>query len=75
MAKAFLIVLIAYVLAGLAAIGAGIWFSMQQPIVIVALADLLATIVVFIFSVITRNSSMYDPYWSVAPIPIALFWL
>lgn len=75
MVKAFLIVLIAYILAGLVAIGVGIWFSTQQPIVIVALADLLATIVVFIFSVITRNSSMYDPYWSVAPIPIALFWL
>jgi steroid 5-alpha reductase family enzyme len=75
MTKAFLIVLVAYVLAGLAAIGTGIWFSTQQPIVIVALADLVATIVVFLFSVITSNSSMYDPYWSIAPIPIALFWL
>jgi steroid 5-alpha reductase family enzyme len=75
MIKAFLIVLVAYVLAGVTAIGTGIWFSTQQPIVIVGLADLVATIVIFIFSVITNNSSMYDPYWSVAPIPIALFWL
>jgi steroid 5-alpha reductase family enzyme len=75
MVKAFLIVLVAYVLATLAAIGTGIWFATQQPIVIVALADLAATIVVFIFSVVTRNSSMYDPYWSIAPVPIALFWL
>ncbi len=75
MAKAFLIVLIAYVLAGAAALGSALLFSTQQPIVIVGLADLVATIVIFIFSVITRNSSMYDPYWSVAPIPIALFWL
>jgi steroid 5-alpha reductase family enzyme len=75
MARAFLIVVAAYVLAGAAAIGTGIWFHAQQPIVIVALADLAATIVVFIFSVITGNSSIYDPYWSVAPVPIALFWL
>jgi steroid 5-alpha reductase family enzyme len=75
MVKAFLIVIVAYMLAGVAAIGTGIWFSTQQPIVIVGLADLAATIVIFIFSIITRNSSMYDPYWSIAPIPIALFWL
>ena len=75
MAKAFLLVIVAYVLAGAAAVGTGIWFHAQQPIVRVGLADLAATIVVFIFSVITNNSSMYHPYWSVAPVPIALFWL
>ena len=73
--RAFLIVVVAYVLAGTAAVGTGILFHSQAPIVIVALADLVATIVVFIFSVITDNSSMYDPYWSVAPVFIALFWL
>jgi steroid 5-alpha reductase family enzyme len=31
--------------------------------------------VIFIFSVIVRNSSMYDPYWSAAPVAIALYWL
>lgn len=75
MARAFLIVVVAYVLAGVAAIGTGMEFHALPPIIIVGLADLVATIVVFIFSMIVRNSSMYDPYWSVAPIPIALFWL
>lgn len=75
MTRAFLIVTVAYMLAGAAAIGAGIALGGQQPIIIVGLADLAATIVIFIFSMITKNSSMYDPYWSVAPIPIALFWL
>ncbi len=75
MVKAYTIVIVAYVLAGIAAIGTGILFSTQQPIVIVGLADLAATIVIFIFSMLTNNSSMYDPYWSVAPVPIALFWL
>jgi steroid 5-alpha reductase family enzyme len=39
------------------------------------LADLAATIVVFAFSFGLDNSSLYDPYWSVAPIAIAGFWL
>jgi steroid 5-alpha reductase family enzyme len=39
------------------------------------LADLAATVVVFIFSLALDNSSVYDPYWSVAPVPIALYWL
>src|SRR5689334_7373228 len=39
------------------------------------LADLAATVVVFIFSLALNNSSVYDPYWSVAPVPIALYWL
>ncbi len=73
--RAFLIVVVAYVLAGVAAVGVGLWLRAAPPIVVVGLADLAATIVIFIFSVITRNSSMYDPYWSVAPVPIALYWL
>ncbi|HEU0002256.1 MAG TPA: DUF1295 domain-containing protein [Ktedonobacteraceae bacterium] len=75
MTKAFLLVIAAYVLAGAAAVGVGIWFRAQPPVVVVALADLAATIVIFVFSVIISNSSMYDPYWSVVPVPIALFWL
>ena len=33
-----------------------------------ALGDIAATVVVFAFSVLFDNSSVYDPYWSVAPI-------
>jgi steroid 5-alpha reductase family enzyme len=39
----------------------------------VLMADIVATIVVFIFSVIINNSSVYDPYWSVAPPFIAIY--
>jgi Predicted membrane protein len=38
-------------------------------------ADIAATLVVWFFGVITRNSSLYDPYWSVAPIVIIPCWL
>ena len=35
------------------------------------LADISATILVFVFSLIFRNASVYDPYWSVQP-PVIL---
>jgi steroid 5-alpha reductase family enzyme len=38
----------------------------------ILLADVSATIVVFIFSLIFKNASVYDPYWSVQPIVIVL---
>lgn len=34
------------------------------------IADAAATVFVFIFSVIFKNASVYDPYWSVQPIVI-----
>jgi len=34
------------------------------------IADTAATVFTFIFSVLFRNASVYDPYWSVAPIVI-----
>jgi steroid 5-alpha reductase family enzyme len=37
-------------------------------------ADIAATAVVFLFSVRAGNSSIYDPYWSVAPAVLCLFW-
>jgi steroid 5-alpha reductase family enzyme len=42
-----------------------------HPLRSVAYADLAATMVVFVFSVAVDNSSVYDPYWSVAPLVIA----
>jgi len=36
-----------------------------------AVADAVATVVVFLSSRALDNSSMYDPYWSVAPMAIA----
>jgi steroid 5-alpha reductase family enzyme len=41
--------------------------SGQSPLWIALAADLAATLVVFAFSVALDNSSLYDPYWSVAP--------
>jgi len=44
------------------------------PLAAAAAADVAATLVVFAASVLCDNSSLYDPYWSVAPVFIALYW-
>jgi steroid 5-alpha reductase family enzyme len=39
-----------------------------------ALGTLVATGVIFVASVLADNSSMYDPYWSLQPLAIAVFY-
>ena len=36
------------------------------------ISDVVATVVVFIFSLILKTASVYDPYWSVQPIVIVV---
>lgn len=72
--RALAAVAVAYAAGLLAALGVGWALRGHSPIVVAALADLVATLVVFCFSVRHDNSSLYDPYWSVAPIPIAVYW-
>lgn len=37
------------------------------------LADIFATVLTFVFSIIFKNASVYDPYWSVQPIVILTY--
>ena len=39
------------------------------------LADIVATIIVWGFGILFLNSSVYDPYWSIAPVVIITFWI
>ena len=39
------------------------------------IADLMATVVVWFGSRVLHNSSCYDPYWSVLPPYLAVYWL
>jgi steroid 5-alpha reductase family enzyme len=39
------------------------------------LSDVAVTLVVWVFGIIFSNSSLYDPYWSVAPLIIVPFWI
>lgn len=45
----------------------------QDTMIKVLVADIAATIIVFMFSVLLKNSSVYDAYWSVIPPLIALY--
>jgi len=70
-----MIVLFAYTLAII-----GAWVSMQffpdyELWIKIAIADFTGTVIIFISSRLLNNSSMYDPYWSVAPIVILIYLL
>lgn len=71
---ALALVTCAYV-AGLAGAAAAVVFypGPQVPWVLVAVGDLVGTLIVFGFSVAFRNTSFYDAYWSVAPMVIAVY--
>ena len=66
----FLIIFVIYLLAS--AVGIVSYFFLPVNIIWLKLliADILATAFTFIFSVILKNASVYDPYWSVQPIVI-----
>jgi steroid 5-alpha reductase family enzyme len=71
--KSLFLCCFAYACAAVCACIVGGRFLPSHPLAAVAAADAAATLVVFIFSVVLDNSSVYDPYWSVAPIGIILF--
>lgn len=66
-------IVIAYVLC-VAVAAATLLLALPQPWDAFA-ADLAATLVVFAFSRAYRNSSFYDPYWSVIPPLLAAWWM
>ena len=39
----------------------------------ITLWHIYATLFIYIGSLILKNSSLYDPFWSVAPVPIAIY--
>jgi steroid 5-alpha reductase family enzyme len=70
----FALVSVAYLAAHLVAGATVRALPEWRPLAAVAVADGLATVTVFIFSRALNNTSVYDPYWSVAPWSIA-WWL
>ena len=40
---------------------------------LITIWHVIATLVIFLFSNIHKNSSIYDPFWHVAPIPIVFY--
>jgi steroid 5-alpha reductase family enzyme len=67
-----LIQLIAYVIAIFVALIVWHFTPQLEDLWRLAVADLAATVFIFLCSVAFNNSSMYDPYWSVKPAVIAV---
>lgn len=69
----FFILLVVYIIATLG--GYIVYNSLSfNYLLSLLLADVVATVIVFVFSLIFRNASVYDPYWSVQPIVIVIFY-
>lgn len=71
----FAVVTVTYLAAGVAAWGVSVAVRGQHPLVGTLWADLVATAVVFAVAMAVGNSSLYDPYWSVAPAVIVVAWV
>lgn len=68
----FIIIAVIYLLAQAVGIITYYFLPINQLWLKLLIADVLATVVTFIFSVILKNASVYDPYWSVQPIVIVI---
>lgn len=75
MLKGYLYCFFSYVIAFFVAVLVGVSFRYLHPLIMILLADLAATLVIFVISSIFKNTSFYDPYWSVAPLIITVYYL
>lgn len=72
--RAYRLVFIAYALA----IGVGVillWLVPGSPLLRAFIADIAATAVIYAFSRAYDNASFYDPYWSVIPPLLGIYWM
>ncbi|MCR5808116.1 MAG: DUF1295 domain-containing protein [Clostridiales bacterium] len=68
-AASFVCIALIYVVAS--AFGAAVYLALPFHFAVsLLIADAAATVVVFVFSLIFKNASVYDPYWSVQPMVI-----
>ncbi len=64
----FLLILIVYLLASAVGIAVFAACAGQDDLLRLFAGDAAATVAVFLGSLLLRNASVYDPYWSVAPV-------
>lgn len=63
-----------YLVIGLSGYLSWQYVPIQNEILAFATADVVMTIVCFVFSILKKNSSVYDAYWSVIPFYFVLLW-
>ena len=69
------VVLLIYALAFMVGFWSVLELKIPSPLWQMAYANLIATVVIYFFSKFMDNSSLYDPYWSVAPILTVFYWM
>ena len=71
--QSFIIIGIVYLLAAAVGVATYIFaFPLGAFWIRLLIADVAATVFTFIFSLLFKNASVYDPYWSVQPMVILL---
>lgn len=70
-AKSYIIITLVYIIATFAGLVC-YFLSPFDPWLSLLVSDAFATVVTFGFSLLFRNASVYDPYWSVQPIVILI---
>ncbi|MDR2929457.1 MAG: DUF1295 domain-containing protein [Propionibacteriaceae bacterium] len=68
----FIIVTASYVVATLVGVLVFLAAASWPVLARLGIAEAAATIVIYLISLIVRNASVYDPYWSVAPIVVCV---
>ena len=73
MNKAFLLCIFSYVLALVAAVISSSFFMDGHLWKAITIGHIVATLIIYLASVLAKNSSFYDPFWSIAPLPIIIY--
>ena len=73
MNKAFLLCIFSYVLALVVAVISSSFFVDGHLWKAITIGHIVATLVIYLASVLAKNSSFYDPFWSIAPLPIIIY--
>lgn len=70
-AVSFIFITIVYIIATLVGWATYVWMPFSFWVNLL-FADITATVITFVFSVVFENASVYDPYWSVQPVVIGV---
>ncbi len=73
MNKAFLLCIFSYVLALVVAVISSSFFMDGHLWKAITIGHIVATLIIYLASVLAKNSSFYDPFWSIAPLPIVMY--
>src|SRR5690554_4241769 len=73
--SSFIIIFIIYVLAFLVGFFTFKLLKFDNFLTKIIISDIVATVFVWIIGIFFKNSSVYDPYWSVAPMVIVPFFV